>query len=272
MCKEDRSSLTLCNNKDINSKNRYCPSDDSGCACQLQCLASNVDGRKNEVQLVGIDQLASWGIDMREILVESYDNYRNSQAVSKIDNIKDKDRELIVDNIKGKDNEPIVDNTKDKDTEPEIDKPDGELIVPEIDETDEIDEIDEPESKLGVPKLDKRDDDLSDLEDDELDGMSKLDKAFMKAMKAEGQLLALPTCVSAQLDMGDFKKDSSHNRLFPCTCGDWRSSETQTFLKQLGLGMFQPGYSSKEAQKIFTRDCPGVSDPPPPSRPKPLGN
>jgi len=86
---------------------------------------------------------------------------------------------------------------------------------------------------------------------------------FYKSYKTKDQLLELPTCASPQVDMGDFKKDGRHNRLFPCTCGDWRSNETQIFMNQLGFGISQPGFKSDTAKELLTRDCPGVRISPP---------
>lgn len=129
-----------------------------------------MDARKNEVKLIGLEELESWNVDFRDILINSYLTYR----------------------------------------------------------------------KMG-PRLEEG------------------DKDFDKSYKTEGELLELPTCVSSQLNMGDFKNNGWHNNLFPCTCGDWRSSETQIFMNQLGLGMFQPGFKTDQAKQLLTRDCPGVS-------------
>lgn len=71
--------------------------------------------------------------------------------------------------------------------------------------------------------------------------------------------LILPTCATALLSLGDFQK-SHREHLFPCTCGDWRSSETQAFVERLGIGVSQPGSKSKEVERLFSRHCPGVSN------------
>jgi hypothetical protein len=170
VCKDDGSATNLCSNEDANAKYRLCPNDGKGCACQLQCLSTNMDKRKNEVQLLGMEQLASWDVDFMKVLVKSYATYRTTKG-----------------------------------------------ILPDI------------------------------------------DRSLLKSVKTHGDLLELPTCASSQLDMGDFRKDEKHNSLFPCTCGDWRSSETQIFMKQLGFGKFQPGYKTELAEELFTHDCPRVS-------------
>jgi hypothetical protein len=132
-----------------------------------------MNARKNEVKLVGLEQLESWDVDFRDILIKSYHAYRNAEL-----------------------------------------------------------------------------------------GLEGSDKIFHKSYKTKDQLLELPTCASPQVDMGDFKKNGWHNRLFPCTCGDWRSNETQIFMNQLGFGISQPGFKSDLAKELLTRDCPGVRNSP----------
>ena len=83
-----------------------------------------------------------------------------------------------------------------------------------------------------------------------------------KPVKSGNELLELPVCVTSQLELTDFPKHGSHNRLFPCTCGDWRSNETQIFMEELGFGKSQPGYKSKAAKDLFTLSCPKVSNHP----------
>ena len=71
VCKTDGSAWNFCDTRINNAaaKFRYCPDD---CACQLQCLSSNMDGRINEVELIGLEQLESWEVDFRDILIKSY--------------------------------------------------------------------------------------------------------------------------------------------------------------------------------------------------------
>lgn len=166
VCKTDGSAWNFCDTRSNNAaaKFRYCPDD---CACQLQCLSSNMDGRKNEVELIGLEQLESWDVDFRDILIKSYHQYRENGP-----------------------------------------------------------------------------------------GLEKSDRGLL--YKSHSELFELPTCVSYQLDMGDLKETGRHNNHFPCTCGDWRSNETQIFMRQLGFGMFQPGYKTDQAKELLTRDCPAV--------------
>jgi hypothetical protein len=74
--KEDGSALRLCSIRDPKALFRYCPDDGKGCACQLHCYTSILDGPNQEVELLGRDQLELWGVDFDDVLIKSYDKYR----------------------------------------------------------------------------------------------------------------------------------------------------------------------------------------------------
>lgn len=87
--------------------------------------------------------------------------------------------------------------------------------------------------------------------------------SLVAAMEHGERRLALPTCASSQIIMGDFQADTRSpkriNRHFPCTCGNWRSDETETFMNNLGLGKGQSDYQLGLAKLLFKKDCPRVS-------------
>jgi hypothetical protein len=64
----------------------------------------------------------------------------------------------------------------------------------------------------------------------------------------------LPVCLSEHSQVGDYSKHGSkHDRLLPCTCGDWTSSETATFLETIGM-------STASHKKELTSRCPKQLD------------
>jgi hypothetical protein len=75
--------------------------------------------------------------------------------------------------------------------------------------------------------------------------------------------LALPTCKSSQLRMGDYNNKfhtdfKSDNRRFPATCGDWRSNETALFLSSIGFGVGQALQSDASSREALTVLAPYV--------------
>ncbi len=77
--------------------------------------------------------------------------------------------------------------------------------------------------------------------------------------------LSLPVCYSTTVRLAEFdnKPHFGHkynlNQQFPCSCGDWRSSETAEFLSRMGLGSNQTDFTSGAAWELFTQICPHVS-------------
>jgi hypothetical protein len=83
-----------------------------------------------------------------------------------------------------------------------------------------------------------------------------------------GRAVALPTCASGQVIMGDYKKKGwvrgvarkfiPDDKYFPCTCGDWRSNETALFMDAVGMGIGSSDYRAGTVKDIFTNVCPRV--------------
>jgi len=78
--------------------------------------------------------------------------------------------------------------------------------------------------------------------------------------------IALPVCRSNQLVMGDFHHKTLHvgwredDKKAPCTCGDWRSNETASFMDSIGYGRKQNlSPYDKNAVDTLTHQCPRVS-------------
>jgi hypothetical protein len=83
---------------------------------------------------------------------------------------------------------------------------------------------------------------------------------------AEGGI-SLPHCVSSQLQLGDFDDESQgwifnllrrDNRRFPCTCGNWLSNETQSFMEIFSMGGGQAWMTSHAGDELFKMICPEV--------------
>ena len=79
--------------------------------------------------------------------------------------------------------------------------------------------------------------------------------------------LSLPTCASNHIHLSDFdnKKDGGrdwkrHQQL-SCTCGDWRSNETEIFMGRIRMGAGQADMVTGRMQETFEQVCPRVRDP-----------
>lgn len=88
-----------------------------------------------------------------------------------------------------------------------------------------------------------------------------------RTLNTEVSGLALPVCHSTSVKLTEFD-DKVHfglkynqNQQFPCTCGDWRSSETPDFMARLGLASNQSDFQTGAAKELFTQICPHVSQP-----------
>ncbi|KAK0106583.1 hypothetical protein ONS96_004204 [Cadophora gregata f. sp. sojae] len=86
--------------------------------------------------------------------------------------------------------------------------------------------------------------------------------ALERTLNTEVSGLALPVCHSANVKLTEFD-DKIHyglkytqNQQFPCSCGDWRSNETQPFLARLGLAANQSDFQTGAAKELFTQICP----------------
>ena len=88
-----------------------------------------------------------------------------------------------------------------------------------------------------------------------------------RTLNTEVSGLALPVCHSTSVKLTEFD-DKVHfglkynqNQQFPCTYGDWRSSETPDFMARLGLASNQSDFQTGAAKELFTQICPHVSQP-----------
>jgi hypothetical protein len=82
--------------------------------------------------------------------------------------------------------------------------------------------------------------------------------------------ISLPHCVSSQLQIGDFDDESkgwrikllrNNNRRFPCTCGNWMSNETESFMEIFSMGKGQKWMTSHAGDELFKQVCPEVCHP-----------
>lgn len=195
VCPKNGSSKASCSKSDKEAKSRDC-SEESGCACHLQCYTFNADGIPAEGQLLGRNRLKDWDININDVHAKSYDKYDKY----------DKDRTSMVD-------------------DPEADHP-----------------------KDDHAKNDHAENDHAKDDHDE-DDHPEVEKSTVESLEAHEHLWELPTCASTQVAL--------ENSL-PCTCGDWRSSETFEFMNKLGIGFFQEGHNSSVARHFFMNDCPKV--------------
>lgn len=73
--------------------------------------------------------------------------------------------------------------------------------------------------------------------------------------------LALPVCHSEYVKITEFH-DSYDNKwddeMFPCSCGDWRSSETRSFMDALGMGWSSSALNADEVWETMMQVCPLV--------------
>ena len=79
--------------------------------------------------------------------------------------------------------------------------------------------------------------------------------AGVVSLEGDRSLLHLPTCRSEHVSVHNFQ-DGVHHRRFPCVCGDWRSNETEQFVRAFGWERGNP--RRVEAKEVFEYNCPRV--------------
>lgn len=79
--------------------------------------------------------------------------------------------------------------------------------------------------------------------------------------------ISLAHCVSSQIQIGDFDDETTNyqlnlnrrnNRRFPCTCGNWQSNETESFMDIFAMGNGQAWMKSHAGDELFKQICPEV--------------
>lgn len=68
-----------------------------------------------------------------------------------------------------------------------------------------------------------------------------------------GTTLQLPTCRSRNVVVSALEKKQGQN--FPCTCGDWMSSDSRAFLNSISMGEKSADYQQGWAQETFRSIC-----------------
>jgi hypothetical protein len=114
------------------------------------------------------------------------------------------------------------------------------------------DRLEDWDIKIGdilAKSYDKYDKDRMIMVDHREADHPEADQSTVELLEAHEHMWELPTCKSSQLSL---------EKSPPCTCGDWRSSETAEFMNALGIGNFQEGHNSEVAKHLFMKDCPKV--------------
>lgn len=267
-------SAKLCDDRTKDKRHRFCPKDGSGCICQIQCFATNPFWR-HEGKLLGMDRLASWDIDFDKIITDSYAKYRegwwqnNLQLLADFDFKPEFDPEKIT---PPSDDDEVVDLDK-VDVVAKVgellQKPGHDLLTLPVCASSEfsIEDFATADFPFRIPRLPSHIIELPSHLPRLSSTMTGLRRRFTTPSERDTLQNISRVGIGGSVEKShrlDTRDLNSYVRqpVFPCTCGDWRSSETQKFLEQLGLGVNQPGFKTEQARKIFTRECPGVSNDP----------